>query len=892
MGRYSRLWRWCRRLATTALVLLCAALLLYQFVLPRLVAQALRQHLADAGLADSSLQVSAVTPHRLRLNGLAIGDDGRLGVSTIDVAYSPATLRAGRVDSVELVGATWDVRLGRQGLDLGPLARLQTGDGPAAGPLPFDRLDLSAATIQLRFGEHLLRIPVNAMLRPAEDGRLRLAVDVDLAGVPVRLAGWLHPSRASGAHSGRAADFTLQTLARRWRLVAERDARDGALQLRSAPMGPGSDSPSQPGFQGALDIRIGGQPAVIAGALDVALGPRTIEVAGHRAAFRGTSAALDCRLERAQQRARISVRLQVDDLRVGDGPPAQVRLSAEFERAPDRSWQLAVSDLDLEVAGNDMALGTAVRGLSARLQLTGTGSADGLALSPKDVCHVAFRQLDIPGTSALRLDGANIGISAPSGAPMLQVNTGGGGAPMVRSAFRMAARNPLAFRIGELEARFGDLAADVSLSWSPGGPLSLRADVASAAEVRHATTGVVLREARLRLPILLNHATTDAAGSFQIGAIQRGDTQLPGPSGQGRWADGRLAFSGSWPVLPGPALQFSGHLDTAGPAGELTATLAPRPLTDPDAVRRLVTMAGHADIADQLNMDGTLGLDARLEVGPHRLVPRVQLQCRGLSLRHERLEIEVSDATGDIVFDALSPLTTPGGQRLQVGRVRVGPLELHDGVVVFRAEGHGRVLVEQTRWTWGDRGHLLAHGFRIDPADTQTDVDLFLEDLPLADWLRLLTSGRVEGEGRLYGRLPVHYRPQARRKLVWDAGFVYARPGTGWIKVHDSEAARQILTQTIAGLPASQRLVEVRARLLAALQDLEYSLLTFDLVPDEDDVTLRVEVRGRGRQGPDAAELGSLRVNFNGFGDFLNYLLLVKSGWEKKVDDQLDSFFQ
>jgi hypothetical protein len=88
--------------------------------------------------------------------------------------------------------------------------------------------------------------------------------------------------------------------------------------------------------------------------------------------------------------------------------------------------------------------------------------------------------------------------------------------------------------------------------------------------------------------------------------------------------------------------------------------------------------------------------------------------------------------------------------------------------------------------------------------------------------------------------------------------------------VVDDEAARGVIAQHVGGLQNPR--VDLTRRILGTLRDFAFEELSFDFLPAADDLTLRVQSKGRGREELDVT------VNFNGFDDLVDVLIDAKLG--------------
>jgi hypothetical protein len=214
---------------------------------------------------------------------------------------------------------------------------------------------------------------------------------------------------------------------------------------------------------------------------------------------------------------------------------------------------------------------------------------------------------------------------------------------------------------------------------------------------------------------------------------------------------------------------------------------------------------------------------------------------------------------------------------------------LNDGVVAFEIESPDSVFIEATNWSWGDKGKFWTHAVRFDPNHPRLDAQVFIEELALDEWLNVISDGRISGQGRLFGRIPVTYQPDAERRLLFGRGFLYTQPEAGTLQMHNTEW----VTNTLLADPQFTRDAaarQLRDRIIDSLKDFRYEQLAFEFIPRENDLQLKMVATGRG-QGPGGVPLAPLTVNLNGYDQVLNNNVLPKLGSSQAITNALERFF-
>jgi hypothetical protein len=299
-------------------------------------------------------------------------------------------------------------------------------------------------------------------------------------------------------------------------------------------------------------------------------------------------------------------------------------------------------------------------------------------------------------------------------------------------------------------------------------------------------------------------------------------------------------------VLPGGLpMNARGRLERSADqlVGELQVETPRSAVEDPGAFARVLGLGPGATVG------GTWSLEADLALEDKELESLVRVEVTEGSLGLPDQELEAEHISGALTFDRLSPLSTRGGEQLTIGAGRLGKVEFRDVAVTFSLEGPGALLVEQAQWLTGDSGRVSAAAFRLDLGQPVVETILSVERLRLGYWLGLLTDGRATGQGLLYGRLPVTFRPGAEQQITLGEGFLHAGPGRGWITTEDAEQLGPLLERSDPRFRTDETMQAVKQQLIDALRDYEFDILRFDLVPEQDGLTLRAFTSGRGRRG-------------------------------------------
>ncbi len=117
-------------------------------------------------------------------------------------------------------------------------------------------------------------------------------------------------------------------------------------------------------------------------------------------------------------------------------------------------------------------------------------------------------------------------------------------------------------------------------------------------------------------------------------------------------------------------------------------------------------------------------------------------------------------------------------------------------------------------------GTARFYGLRLDPRDPELDGVLYLERLDAGRLLATIKPLQGTATGHLYGRLPLQLR---HGRILLTDGFLFALPGErGNLQLREHRFIDDYLARS--GLS-----VALRKKIAAALLDLDYSVLRFDL---------------------------------------------------------------
>lgn len=513
----------------------------------------------------------------------------------------------------------------------------------------------------------------------------------------------------------------------------------------------------------------------------------------------------------------------------------------------ESGWRVSAPELQLEIPSSRLKLdgGTELENASALLRLRMEGSSDGFVLRARDGSRIAFDSLhQAVAGDVLRTGPWGMNIASEEGRPLLEISDTPRG---MAARLNMTAQgdSALSGKSRDIEFAAGRVGLLLDAIFAQGPP-SVRAwlDLREASG-SYKPADLAIAKINARIPFAWNRDVQERGGVHIEGARVAGSEIAP--------IDGALSMSGTLlklsavsSILDAGKLEVSGQFDLAGGnvRGVLDAQVPPFELADAKALSRT------APALEGYDVTGTLAARARLELTSVGMQPRFEVSIKDGRLHNPTSGwlvegIQVGGAGADpLVIDSITPLSTPGGQTIQVARVVMGKVELTRGLLSFEIENPESVFIEGVEFGWAG-GRLYSNAFRLDRTRGRLDAVISADRLRLEELLPVFTD-RVTGQGAVYGRLPIAIRwPQRienktrmvdwnRPMLSFGDGFVYATPGGGRLQIKDPE--QLVGKQLDAWLAANPQLAkagvleQVKRRILKAMSDLDYDVLKLDLV--------------------------------------------------------------
>ena len=316
------------------------------------------------------------------------------------------------------------------------------------------------------------------------------------------------------------------------------------------------------------------------------------------------------------------------------------------------------------------------------------------------------------------------------------------------------------------------------------------------------------------------------------------------------WPDADVSVDGT--------IKVAGHLDWGDePAGEARLEIfAPSGTTPP------------ASIESKLHLSaGVYEVSARF--GDTNSEPPFRLKVSKAAFAMADQGFSATGIDGDVALNTVSSLVTPPTQKLTVGLLKIGEIEMKDGVLEFQMKDSSHMVVEHTAWKWLG-GDVWADHFVISGEPLQ--ITLHAREVELNELLVLTAKEKASGQGKLSGDIPVVIDGS---NIQFGTGSIAAATG-GNVQIKDmaaiaptAEAAAQAASATSSD--------QIKKNVIEALSDFQYDTLAMNLEKTANGGLIgHVKMKGRGRTG--AKQPLNYELNVTGLDKVLRGYLRIREG--------------
>lgn len=214
---------------------------------------------------------------------------------------------------------------------------------------------------------------------------------------------------------------------------------------------------------------------------------------------------------------------------------------------------------------------------------------------------------------------------------------------------------------------------------------------------------------------------------------------------------------------------------------------------------------------------------------------------------------QIVGTNGHVVFSSLVPLETKDTQTINIKMLDAG-LPLPDGVIKFKLEPEGRLVVERANWPLMG-GSIGLSAALIDFTRSQNSATLAVDGIDLKQLLVMLDIDGLSGTGTLDGRIPVRF----------DGDHQYVEGGKLAARAPGGTLTYKSATGDAAAGAGDQSKI-----LFQALDNFQYQALDGTLDGDlAGDLSLKVHLKGH---NPALYEGYPIELNVNTAGPFVTML--------------------
>lgn len=392
-------------------------------------------------------------------------------------------------------------------------------------------------------------------------------------------------------------------------------------------------------------------------------------------------------------------------------------------------------------------------------------------------------------------------------------------------------------RIGDLTARLLKVQIAGEGESRPAAPFHFAGEISTKGGAV-AYKGVPLKGAGLsaRLPLVWPPPEKGKQGSFSLASAKWGEKVLGSVTGRLRQTKEGVAIqidhdsgfvpglkvmangSAGWtPDAGGPFVQLSWKADRPAEAPALIVTdLMPEPPAIP------ITFSGRLFAEGEMvyNHQLSASLTAGVEEG------RLQVDREGMVVEGIETVVHITD---------LEQMRSAPGQTLRFDALSFGSIRAEDGQLAYQIEPGHVIFLEGGRFRWCG-GTVITPATRFVPGVHQYDVAIYCDRLRLDQLLEQFGLAQVEGGGGISGLIPVVL---ADGVLTFNNAFLYSTPGErSVIRVQGSE----VLT---AGIPPGTPQYNQMELARHALKDYDYEWVKVMLNTVAEDLLVQLQFDGK-----------------------------------------------
>ncbi len=237
----------------------------------------------------------------------------------------------------------------------------------------------------------------------------------------------------------------------------------------------------------------------------------------------------------------------------------------------------------------------------------------------------------------------------------------------------------------------------------------------------------------------------------------------------------------------------------------------------------------------KLLVSGNISAQASLSSKDDDITSEGRLSLTRLNVAMPEAGFSLKNLNLGMKFSDLLTLRTPTGQRLTAEEIQAGVMKMKHGEISFKIDSPQQINLEDSSIEWCG-GTLSTRYLRIIPGRNYYQTTVQCENLNLAEVLTELGLVRAEGEGKVWGQMPIRF---SERGMFFNPSYLYSIPGeTSAIQIADADVLLNSMSPELARSVQGELTV-------AALRDFQYNWARMNFSTEGEDLVITMKFNGK-----------------------------------------------
>lgn len=162
------------------------AIVFKQLFFPGIIEKRLETEFEKVGLLNVAVEISELSPWQAKLDRFSLGKKKRFLIREIRANFSPQSLMRRNIHSLQIIGASIDIKFKDGILDLGPFSNFQPSGTPG---IPFKELNIEESELIIGLEDKTYRVPVAAKIWEKDDTNFMVELNGLFQDSPIILTG-------------------------------------------------------------------------------------------------------------------------------------------------------------------------------------------------------------------------------------------------------------------------------------------------------------------------------------------------------------------------------------------------------------------------------------------------------------------------------------------------------------------------------------------------------------------------------------------------------------------------------------------------------------------------------------------------------------------------------